>query len=195
VTESQIFDQVAKVFGIESWPVAAIKAYVGHSLAAASGEQLINSLGIFQYGIIPGIKTIDKVADDVFADRLMISNKDQIRKPEDIDLVFINSKGFGGNNATASVIAPHKVEKMLTKRYGDEQMAAYKIRREQVRASAASYDQVALRGQFSTIYHFGQALIDEKLIQLDDSHLQLPGFAQAIDLPDSNPYSDMSLLD
>lgn len=195
VTESQIFDQVAKVFGIESWPVAAIKAYVGHSLAAASGEQLINSLGIFQYGIIPGIKTIDKVADDVFADRLKISNKDQIRKPEDIDLVFINSKGFGGNNATASVIAPHKVEKMLTKRYGTEQMAAYKTRREQVRASAAGYDQRAVKGQFSTIYHFGEGLIDEKLIQLDDSHLQLPGFAQAIDLPDGNPYSDMSLLD
>jgi acetoacetyl-[acyl-carrier protein] synthase len=64
-----------------------------------------------------------------------------------------------------------------------------------VRVNAANYDQAALKGQFSTIYHFGEGLIDEKLIQLDDSHLQLPGFAQAIDLPDRNPYSDMSLLE
>lgn len=195
VTESQIFDQVAKVFGIESWPVAAIKAYVGHSLAAASGEQLISSLGIFKYGIIPGIKTIDKVADDVFADRLIISNKDQIREVEDIDLVFINSKGFGGNNATASLIAPHKVEQMLVKRYGAEEMASYKLRREEVRSRANSYDEAALKGQFSTIYHFGEGLIDEKLIELDESQLQLPGFAQAIDLPDTNPYADMRLTD
>lgn len=74
-------------------------------------------------------------------------------------------------------------------------MAAYKTRREQVRIDAANYDQAALRGQFSTIYHFGEGLIDEKLIQLDDSHIQLPGFAQAIELPDVNPYADMSLLD
>lgn len=195
VTESHIFDHVARVFGIESWPVAAIKAYVGHSLAAASGEQLINSLGIFHYGIIPGIKTIDKVADDVYAERLAISNKDQMRKPGDIDLVFINSKGFGGNNATASVIAPHKVEQMLGKRYGGEVMAAYRARREEIRGSAASYDQEALKGQFSTIYHFGEGLIDENLIHLDTDQLQLPGFAQAIDLPHTNPYADMSLMD
>ena len=76
VTESMIFDQIAQVFHVKHWPVAAVKAYVGHSLAAASGEQLICSLGIFAYGIIPGIKTISKVADDVIAERLQISTTD-----------------------------------------------------------------------------------------------------------------------
>jgi len=193
VTESQIFDRVAKVFDIKSWPVTAIKSYVGHSLAAASGEQLINSLGIFHQGIIPGIKTIDRVADDVFAERLVISNKDQIRKPNDIDLVFINSKGFGGNNATASVIAPHKVEQMLVKRYGAEAMSNYQSRREKTRIKAEVYNQAALKGQFDTIYHFGEGLIDESKITMDANELHLPGFAQAIELPDVNPYEDMKL--
>ena len=190
VTESQIFDQIAQVFGIENWPVAAVKAYVGHSLSAASGEQLIASLGIFKYGIIPGIKTIDKVADDVFADRLQISVKD-VPVSEPLDVAFLNSKGFGGNNATASVFAPHIVERMLTRRYGEKTMARYQDKREQVRAAARTYDQAAQRGDFATIYHFGEGLIDESQIKLDQAHLQLPGFAQAIDLTFTNRFDDM----
>lgn len=193
VTESQIFDQVAKVFGIENWPVAAIKAYVGHSLAAASGEQVIASLGVFKHGIIPGIKTIDKVADDVYAQRLSISNRDQLRDPQTIDLAFINSKGFGGNNATAGLIAPHKVEQMLTKRYGRQAIGNYKGKRDKVREAAESYNQQALKGQFSTIYHFGEGLIDEAQIKLDQKQIRLPGFQQAIDLPTESPYVDMSI--
>ncbi len=194
VTESLIFDQVARVFGIENWPVAAIKAYVGHSLAAASGEQVIASLGMFRHGIIPGIKTIDKVAADVHAERLQISNKDQIRDPQTLDIAFINSKGFGGNNATASLIAPHRAEAMLAKRYGAEAFNSYLAKRENVRAAAEAYNQTALKGQFSTIYHFGEGLIDESQIRLDDKKLHLPGFHQPIDLPTENPYADMVSL-
>lgn len=190
VTESQIFDQVAQVFGIESWPVSAVKAYVGHSLSAASGEQLISSLGIFKYGIIPGIKTIDKVADDVFADRLNISTKDVIPS-QPLDVVFLNSKGFGGNNATASVFSPQVVERMLSRRYGDKEMARYADKREQVRDAVKAYDQAALQGNFATIYHFGEDLIDESQIKLDKEGLQLPGFAHAVDLTFTNRFSDM----
>lgn len=190
VTESQIFDQIAQVFNITDWPVAAVKAYVGHSLSAASGEQLIASLGVFKYGVVPGIKTIDKVADDVFADRLAISTKDVVRK-EPIDVVFLNSKGFGGNNATASIFAPHIVESMLARRYGAEKVDVYQLERAKVRAASAAYDTAALQGDFATIYHFGEGLIDESLITVDQQHLSLPGFAQAIDLNFSNRFADM----
>lgn len=190
VTESQIFDQIAQVFNISSWPVSAVKAYVGHSLSAASGEQLIASLGIFKYGLIPGIKTISKVADDVFADRLQISTKDEFCK-QPLDVAFLNSKGFGGNNATASIFAPHVVESMLACRYGDAVFSRYKNKREQVRAAASDYDLAALQGNFATIYHFGEGLIDETLIKVDLEHLSLPGFAQAIDLNFTNRFADM----
>ena len=190
VTESQIFDQIAQVFGITSWPVSAVKAYVGHSLSAASGEQLISSLGIFKYGLIPGIKTIDRVADDVFADRLQISTKDESCS-QPLDVAFLNSKGFGGNNATASIFAPHVVESMLQRRYGESVFADYKGRRESVRAAATAYDLAATQGNFSTIYHFGEGLIDEALIEVDQSHLALPGFVQAVDLNFTNRFADM----
>lgn len=190
VTESQIFDQIAQVFDISSWPVSAVKAYVGHSLSAASGEQLIASLGIFKYGLIPGIKTITKVADDVFSDRLQISTKDELCK-QPLDVAFLNSKGFGGNNATASIFAPHVVESMLARRYGDAVFARYKDKREQVRTAASAYDLAALQGNFATIYHFGEGLIDETLIKVDQEHLCLPGFAQAIDLTFTNRFADM----
>lgn len=191
VTESQIFDAVAKVFGIENWPVSAVKAYVGHSLSAASGEQLIASLGIFKYGLIPGIKTIDKVADDVLAERLQISITDVDRKASPLDVAFLNSKGFGGNNATASVLAPHVVESMLAKRYGTETFAAYDLKRKAVEIKASAYDEQATKGNFDTIYHFGENLIDESKITLTESHITLPGFARPIDLIVTNRFADM----
>lgn len=190
VTESHIFDQIAQVFEIKEWPVAAVKAYVGHSLAAASGEQLITSLGVFKYGIIPGIKTIDRVADDVFAERLAISTVDVVRQ-EPIDVAFLNSKGFGGNNATASIFAPHIVNAMLACRYSADEFVQYQNKRAQVCEKAVAYDAAALRGDFATIYHFGEGLIDETLITVDQDRLSLPGFAQTIDLSFTNRFADM----
>lgn len=192
VTESQIFDQVAQTFGITNWPVSAVKAYVGHSLSAASGEQLVSTLGIFKYSLIPGIKTIDKVADDVVADRLSISIADVDRKNSPIDVAFLNSKGFGGNNATANVLAPHIVEAMLSRRHGAEAVAAYSERRKATITKAQSYDQQALTGNFDTIYHFGKNLIDESQITISQSQVTLPGFAHPIDLQLINRFADMT---
>ncbi len=192
VTESQIFDHVARTFGITQWPVSAVKAYVGHSLSAASGEQLVSSLGIFKYGLIPGIKTIDKVADDVVAERLQISMTDVDRRSSPIDIAFLNSKGFGGNNATANVLAPRVVESMLARRHGSEAVAAYEERRAVVVARANAYDQQALKGNFDTIYHFGKNLIDESQITISQTKVTLPGFAQPIELPSTSRFMDMA---
>ena len=115
VTESHIFNELADSFGINKWPVGAIKAYIGHSLACASADQLIASLGVWQEGIIPGIVTSDAIADDVHQSHLDFMLQHREVGTEDMDAVFINSKGFGGNNATAAVMAPHVVRNMLRK--------------------------------------------------------------------------------
>lgn len=191
VTESQIFDEVAKVFGIENWPLSAVKAYVGHSLSAASGEQLIASLGVFKYGFIPGIKTIDKVAEDVVAGRLQISIDDIDRRANPVDVAFLNSKGFGGNNATAALFSHRIAESMLRRRYGAEAFADYTERRKQAQAAAAIYEAKVSKGQFETIYHFGEGLIDESQIRISTEGISLPGFAQGIDLRFQNRFTDM----
>lgn len=191
VTESLIFDQVARAFDIHEWPVAAVKAYVGHSIAPASADQLAATLGIYQYGLLPGIKTIDSVADDVHDERLLISKKDldlAERKPQ---VTFLNSKGFGGNNATASVLAPTVVEKMLEKRYGKQAFSDYQARREAVREEAQRYDREATNGRLNAIYRFGEDMIDESAIAITDTSLSLPGFARPVSLEEKNAYEDM----
>ncbi|MBO3276215.1 beta-ketoacyl synthase [Pseudomonas schmalbachii] len=189
VTESELLDRVAGSFGIQEWPVAAVKSYVGHSLAAASADQVVAALGTFKYGIVPGIKTIDRVADDVFQQNLRIATQDE--RHDGIEVCFVNSKGFGGNNATAVLLAPQRVEKMLRKRYGDAAFEAYLQRREQTRASAAAYDQQALKGQFDIIYNFGEDMIDDQGIELGTESINVPGFSQPLVFRKDSRYSDM----
>ena len=190
-TESRIFHDVAKIFDIQNWPVTAAKAYVGHPLSPASAEQLVVSLGVFKHGFIPGIKTIDKVADDVFDEHLNISITDIDKGAGNVDVAFLNSKGFGGNNATATVLSPHVVDSMLAKRYSSEDILAYESRREQVREKASAYDLSASQGNFDTIYHFGQDLIKEDEIQMTEQEIRIAGFANPIDLRMKNPFEDM----
>lgn len=190
VTESEILDRVARAFGIEHWPLTAVKAYVGHSLGPASGDQLINTLGIFAQGILPGIKTIDKVADDVLQERLSISTGDrQLEQP--MDVAFLNSKGFGGNNATAAVLSPTVTTQMLGKRYGEKAMAEYHQRLETTREQANHYHQQFLKGDYQVIYQYGKNMLADEDIALDSSKITVPGYGKAIDLTKENLYKDM----
>ncbi|TLM78725.1 beta-ketoacyl synthase [Microbulbifer harenosus] len=191
VTESAIFDRLAGAFGIENWPVCAVKAFVGHTVAAASGDQLISSLGVFARGILPGITTIDRVADDVYHKHLSLSLSHVERDPASLDVAFLNSKGFGGNNATASVLAPHVAQKMLAKRHGDRALTEYRKRNEAVAERAAAYDARASRGDLDAIYRFGEGLVDEEGISVEGHSVTLPGIAGAVSLPVENPFADM----
>ena len=191
VTESELIDRVASAFGIQDWPVAAVKAYVGHSLAPASADQLVAALGTFRYGIVPGIKTIDRVADDVHQNHLRITTADLRLGEQAMDVCFLNSKGFGGNNASAYVLAPHVVERMLRKRHGEAAFAAYLQRREATRAASSAYDEQALRGQYDVLYRFGEDMIDEQALEMDSTHIRVPGFDQPLQFATGNPYADM----
>ena len=189
VTESELLDRVAGAFGIERWPVTAAKAFVGHSLASASADQVISALGTFRYGVLPGLKTIDRVADDVYQQHLSLETRDRQMGP--LDVCFINSKGFGGNNASGVLLAPHVVERMLRKRHGEGAFSAWQAKREQTRANAEAYDQQALLGQFEIIYNFGNDLIDDKELQISEQEIHIPGFSQALVYGKDERYSDM----
>lgn len=188
ITESIIFDKVAKSFDIQDWPVTAIKAFVGHPLGPASGDQLASTLGVFADGVIPGIKTTEKIADDVVDERLEILLHDKKVK---MDVAFLNSKGFGGNNSTATVFAPDVVQKMLSKRHGEQAMSDYRAKRELVRTAAQAYDKKASAGDLQVIYNFGENIIEDHEITLDTNALRLGDFVNAISLEFKNPYSDM----
>lgn len=191
VTESAIFDRVATTFGISQWPVAAVKSYVGHTIAAASGDQLISALGTFKYNLIPGIKTIDRVADDIPQQHLHFPLQDMDVSAQKMDVAFINSKGFGGNNATAIVASPDRANRLLEKRYGEELFTSYLQRREKTRVSATEYAQRADRAQLDVIYRFGEAPTDEQQLDITTDALSVEGYAKTIQLTTENPWGDL----
>ena len=189
VTESLIYDRIAETFNINNWPVAAPKAFVGHTIGPASGDQMAMALGIFTHNIMPGITTIDAVADDVHDRHLNIAVEHW--QCPDMDIAFINSKGFGGNNATAAVFSPKVTLKMLTKRHGEKVMASYFDKLEQVEAAQRVYQENANNGQFDIIYKFGEGIINDDGIKISQDHINIPEFTHVIDLPSTNPFGDM----
>ncbi len=191
VTESHIMSSVANTWKIPRWPVAALKSYIGHSLASSAGDQLASSLGLWQYGIIPGILSTEKIADDVHGDNLDFLLQHRDVGPQGMDAVLINSKGFGGNNATASILAPHIVRKMLEKKHGKERMKAYVQRNEGVLAKSREYDEAVTAGAVNVIYRFDHNVLEGDGLDLSQSTLKVKGGQKSIDLNVPNPYADM----
>jgi acetoacetyl-[acyl-carrier protein] synthase len=192
VTESHIFNELAKSFGIQNWPVAAIKSYLGHSLATAAGDQIAASLGVWAHGIIPGIKTIDAVADDVHNSHLEILLDHREIDAEQRDTAFINSKGFGGNNATAAILSPHVTRQMLEKKHGSRALDKRDKLNEKVLENTIAYDAATTAGENKTIYNFGVGVVAGEELELTSDKITIPGYGNSIDLNVDNPYEDMS---
>ncbi|WFE73036.1 beta-ketoacyl synthase [Halomonas sp. M1] len=189
VTESHVLDEIARANGISDWPIVAIKAFIGHSQGSAAGDQLASALGSFAHGLLPGIPTLDAVADDVYADRLRLSTTPQAFKA---DAAFINAKGFGGNNATGVVLSPEVTERLLTKRHGSAAIDAWKTRRETVRANAAAYLAQADKGHFAPRYQFGEAVLEGPELEIHADRIHIPGYAQAVSLTADNPFGQLN---
>ncbi len=191
VSESLIYHRLAQTYQLNEWALCAPKAYVGHTIAPASGDQLAVALGVFKYQIMPGITTIKQVADDVYDEHLHISTEHYACAVKEVG--FINSKGFGGNNASAPVFSASVTYQMLQQRYGKQLMQQYAKALEPVSKAQADYQDAATKGDYQLIYRFGEGMIGEQDIQLSATEITLNGFKHAIDLPTCNPYADMDL--
>ncbi len=89
------------------------------------------------------------------------------------------------------MLSPQVAEKMLGKRYGEAAMKDYQAKRESTRQQANDYDDKASKGDLQVIYRFGEDMIDESKIELNDQSLAMPGFKHKIELPQDNPFKDM----
>lgn len=191
VTESAIFSDVAKQFGISKWPVAALKSYLGHSIGCAGADQLVMTLGIWRHGVIPGILTTQAIADDVNTEGLDILLKHREINPQELDSVLLNAKGFGGNNATASLLAPQVTQRMLEKRHGKAAMTAWQKRHEVVAEASTAYHEQCSHAHITPVYHFDHDVRDGKDLDFNSKQMTLRGYA-TVDLDLRNPYGDMS---
>ena len=192
VTESHILSSLAGQFGMENWLVGAVKAYVGHTMAPAGGDQLAAILGQWQYGIVPGITTVDHLAADVHTAHLRFPFDHVQAEVDSYVGAFVNSKGFGGNNATGFFLSPHRTRAMLEHRWGVSAMREWATRNIDVAAQATAYDESACNGTNSAIYQFGEGVLDGSDLQFDANSITIPGFGQPVQLNMPNPYADMS---
>ncbi|MGI9285302.1 MAG: beta-ketoacyl synthase [Pseudomonadales bacterium] len=191
VTESHVLNEAAKAFGIDAWPVAAVKNYLGHSIGVAGGDQLVASLGVWAYGYLPGITSIDRVAEDVHSSNLTISAQHRQLGGDAIDLAILNAKGFGGNNASASLLAPHIAQRMISKKHGTRAWQEYQQKNVSVQQQAHDYDQAAIAGEVAPIYKFDHNVLHGEDMEFAAGGIKLKGHADAISLQRPSPYADM----
>ncbi|GGK66113.1 beta-ketoacyl synthase [Amphritea balenae] len=191
VTESHVINQTAKAFGITDWRVAALKSYIGHSQGTAGGDQFNLSLGVWKYGYIPGILTTPEFASDIHDSNLMLSNQHMEVGKQGMDSVILNSKGFGGNNASAVILAPHITEQMLEKRHGKAAMDLYRGKRNITCDIANTYNQNSVKGLTKPIYLYDHNVLTGDDVEISSQEIKLPGYSQTISLDIANPFDDM----
>ena len=88
---------------------------LGHTMGPAAGDELMTAIGIWNHGLIPGINTTKKLADDVLTDNLDFCLNTREVDKEKIDTIYLNAKGFGGNNGTCGVVSPSFIKSKINK--------------------------------------------------------------------------------
>lgn len=189
VTESLILSRTAAAFGIPRLPVAALKCYLGHSLGAAAGDQLAMTLGTWAHGIIPGITTIQGLAEDVSRAHLDFCLQHTEIDREQQAWAVINAKGFGGNNASATLLSPSMTERMLGARHGRAAMQRWRAANEAVQASSTAYDADTSAGHREVVYRFDHGVLGDPDVEISPQGLRIG--SSEVRLESASPFADM----
>ena len=182
-TESHILNEIASTFGIKSWPVTGIKSYLGHSMAPASGDQLVTALGTWNKGVIPGIHSTEAIADDVFNENLDILLKNKVEEKNYYSAAFLNAKGFGGNNASAMILSPDESESLLEQKYSKSKMANYLSKAQETMQKSSLHNKQSLKGNYNVVYKFNENVLQgETDVTIERGKIKLKSFKNAINL-------------
>ena len=159
-TESDVLSKCATSMGMKNLKVTGLKGYLGHTMGPAGGDQLACSLGIFDRGIIPGLNSTPKLADDVVTNNLNFCMENEEIDTSDLDAFFLNAKGFGGNNATTSIYKSNFVTKMLPKLFSKSKLTSYEAALEKTRENKLVYNSNCLEGNFNLIYRANEEILN-----------------------------------
>ncbi|MFY9178902.1 MAG: beta-ketoacyl synthase [Venatoribacter sp.] len=181
-SESHILSTLAQTFEIPAWPVTAVKSYWGHSLASASADQLLCALGSWRYGIIPGIKSIHCLAEDVHQHHLQFLLDHKELDSQQQALCFLNAKGFGGNNASAYLIGPSQSMALLKGKYSQTEWKSYQHKNESVMQQAADFDLACSAGNTKPSYHFGEQVLSAADLVISQNSIEIAGWPLKIEL-------------
>ena len=140
-------------------------------MGSAGMDQLWGALGAMETQNCSGICTIPKLADDVFTENLDFYLQDQAFDKQK-DVVIINSKGFGGNNATASVASENLTMSLIGKRYSKADISKWKAKRESILENREVERNKAINGSIEPIYEFDKDVLDLADLEVKKNHIK-----------------------
>ena len=155
-TESDVLNRVAEGFKLKNWKVTALKGMLGHTMGPAAGDELITALGIWNHGLIPGINTTKKLADDVLSNNLDFCLNTQEVDKEKVDAIYLNAKGFGGNNGSCGVVSPSFIKSKIDKK----DLKDYEEKLSETEAKRKVYLEESNNGNYDLIYRFKEEVLD-----------------------------------
>ena len=159
ITESHILSTFSKEFKVNNLPVTSVKSKLGHTMGAAGMDQLWSGMGAIKTQKFTGICTIPNLAEDVSKDGLdfYLENKEFDQRK---DIIIINSKGFGGNNASAAFFSDDYTLKLIEKRYTKSELSSYKDKLSRTLTFRKENLDLAVKNHIDPIYNFDVDVLD-----------------------------------
>ena len=155
-TESDVLNRVAEGFELKSWKVTALKGMLGHTMGPAAGDELITAIGIWNHGLIPGINTTKKLADDVLTDNLDFCLKTKEVDKETVNAIYLNAKGFGGNNGSCGIVSPGFIKSKIDK----QKLKSYETKLSLTEEKRNIYFEESVNGKYELIYRFNEEILN-----------------------------------
>ena len=155
-TESDVLNRVAEGFELKNWKVTALKGMLGHTMGPAAGDELITAIGIWNHGLIPGINTTKKLANDVLTDNLDFCLSTREIDKEKVDAIYLNAKGFGGNNGSCGVVSPSFIKSKINK----TDLKNYEKKLSDTEVKRKAYLEESNDGNYDLIYRFKEEVLD-----------------------------------
>ncbi len=155
-TESDVLNRVAEGFKLKDWKVTALKGMLGHTMGPAAGDELITAIGIWNHGLIPGINTTKKLANDVLTDNLDFCLSTREIDKEKVDAIYLNAKGFGGNNGSCGVVSPSFIKSKINK----TDLKNYEKKLSDTEVKRKVYLEESNAGNYDLIYRFKEEVLD-----------------------------------
>ncbi len=155
-TESDVLNRVAEGFELKNWKVTALKGMLGHTMGPAAGDELVTAIGIWNHGLIPGINTTKKLADDVLSDNLDFCLQSKEVDKEKVDAIYLNAKGFGGNNGSCGVVSPSFIKSKISAK----DLKSYETKLVETEEKRTIYFEESINGKYELIYRFSEKILD-----------------------------------
>ena len=155
-TESDVLNRIAEGFKLKDWKVTALKGMLGHTMGPAAGDELITAIGIWNHGLIPGINTTKKLANDVLTDNLDFCLSTREIDKEKVDAIYLNAKGFGGNNGSCGVVSPSFIKSKINK----TDLKNYEKKLSDTEVKRKAYLEESNDGNYDLIYRFKEEVLD-----------------------------------